>query len=112
MPRPKHSPTQEDRTLVKHLAAVGAPQDQIARKVGFRSPKTLRKHYREELDLGSMEANASVAGALYKKAMGGDTFAQKIWLENRAGWGRPAFDRATSAPPPFVVGREVGVPAP
>ena len=68
MPRPKLNPTADDRCLVKSLAAVGTPQDQIARKIGIRSPKTLRKYYREELDLAATEANANVGGALYKSA--------------------------------------------
>ena len=111
MPRARHSPSKESRALIKNLAAVGVPQEQIALKIGIRSPKTLRKYYRAELDMGSIDANASVAGALYNKAIGGDTFAQKFWLENRAGWGRPAFYRTPTVPPPFVVSREVGAPA-
>jgi hypothetical protein len=108
MPRPKHNPTKEQRKLVKDLGAVGVPHDQIARKIGIRSPKTLRMHYRDELDLGSIEANASVAGALFKKAVGGDTCAQRFWLETRAGWGRPAFKPASHALPPFIVGKDMG----
>jgi hypothetical protein len=107
MPRPKIDPTPEQRALVKHLAAVGVPQEQIGRKIGIRSPKSLRKHFREELDLGAIDANASVAGALYKKAISGDTYAQKFWLENRAGW-RPAFSPSAQPPPPFIVAQDIG----
>jgi hypothetical protein len=39
MPRPKLNPTEEQRRLVKSLAAVGIPHEDIARKIGFRSPK-------------------------------------------------------------------------
>jgi hypothetical protein len=105
MPRPKLSPTDEQRRLVKKLAAVGTKHEDIAHMVNIRSPKTLRKHFREELDRGSAEANANVAGALYNKAMGGDTNAQKFWLQCRAGWGRSGFERV-STPPPFIVVRE------
>src|SRR5258708_1520948 len=104
MPRPKLNPTEEQRKLVKQLAAVGTPQEHIARKTGIRSPKTLRKHFRKELDLGAIEANASVAGELYKKAMSGNFQAQAFWLERRAGWSLHKFPSATSAaPPPFLV---------
>jgi hypothetical protein len=41
MPRPKINPTNEQRLLVKSLAACGVKQDQIAKKVGIRSEKTL-----------------------------------------------------------------------
>ena len=66
MPRPTLNPTDEERRLVKSLAAFGVPQEQIARRVGIRSVKTLRKHFREELDEGSLDANSTVAKTLYK----------------------------------------------
>jgi hypothetical protein len=104
VPRPKFKPTEEQRLLVKHLASVGTPHDQIARKLGVRSPKTIRKYFRDEIDLGAIEANANVAGSTYKKAMSGNVEAQKFWLMCRAGWGRATFQPA-AAPPPFVVAR-------
>jgi hypothetical protein len=106
MPRPKLKPTEEDRLLVRSLAAVGTPQEDIARKVGIRSPKTLRKYFREVLDLAATEANANVGGALYKSAMAGNTDAQKFWLERRAGWKIWPFSSAKVAPPPFIVARD------
>src|ERR1700704_2394252 len=106
MPRRKFHPTKEQRELVKHLAAVGTPHELIARKLGIRSPKTLRKHFREEIDFGSLEANASIAASTFKKAMSGNVEAQKFWLMCRAGWGRFALQRTAAAPPPFVVARE------
>jgi hypothetical protein len=90
--------------LVKQLAAVGVAQEHIARKVGIRSAKTLREHYREELDLGQVEANATIAGALFKKAKEGHVDAQKFWLTNRAGWGRcSGIAQSTPSIPPFIV---------
>src|SRR3954465_3722193 len=47
--RPSLQPKQEQRKLVKRLSALGLPQQQICAWVGMRSPKTLRKHFREEL---------------------------------------------------------------
>ena len=61
MPRPRLKPTDEQRRLVKSLAAMGTPHTDIARKIGLRSPKTLRKHFRKELEMGAMEANYRVA---------------------------------------------------
>src|SRR4051794_16838847 len=49
MARPSLQPKQEQRTLVKSLSAMGLPQQQICAWVGMRSPKTLRKHFGEEL---------------------------------------------------------------
>jgi hypothetical protein len=105
MPRPKLNPTDEQRRLVRQLAAVGTKHEEIALIINIGSPKTLRKHFREELDRGTAEANAKVAGALFDKAMAGDTNAQKFWLRCRAGWGRSGFERMPT-PPPFIVVRE------
>src|SRR3954469_9632439 len=105
MPRPNLNPTDEQRRLVKHLAAVGEPQIRIAKKVGIRSEKTLRKHYRDEIDFGLLEANANVGGALYQNAMRGKVDAQKFWLERRGGaaWNGSAQKQAPASPPPFLV---------
>jgi hypothetical protein len=48
--------------------------------------KTLRKHYREELDLGQTKANAQVAGFLFNSARNGNVTAQIFWLKTRAQW--------------------------
>jgi hypothetical protein len=106
MPRPKLTPTEEQRQQVKSLAAVGTIQQDIARKIGIRSEKTLRKYFRNELDLAATDANASVGGALYRKAMEGNTDAQKFWLERRAGWTNWQGRTGPFTPPPFVVARE------
>jgi hypothetical protein len=49
-------------------------------------PKTLRKHYRDELDLGETKANAQVAGFLFNAAKNGNVTAQIFWLKTRAKW--------------------------
>ena len=106
MPRPRLNPTPEQRRTVKSLAAFGVTHDAIAKSVGIRSSKTLRKHFRNELDRGGMDACAMVAQALLKKAKDGDTRAAIFWLKSRAGWrdrDRPSFDLAGVAPPPFIV---------
>jgi hypothetical protein len=109
MPRPKLNPSEAQRKKVKSLSAVGIPQEEIARQIGVRSPKTLRKHFRHELDRGVTEANANVAGALYNKALEGDTAAMKFWLMCRGNWRPgPVFENRTTPPPPFIVGVESG----
>ena len=109
MPRPKLKPTDEQRKKVKMLAAVGTSHENIARLIGIRSPKTLRKHYREELDRGVVEANAIVAGALFNKASNGDVPAGKFWMINRGGWHpEPRYAPGTNQPPPFIVAQAPG----
>jgi hypothetical protein len=107
MPRPKLKPTEYQRRMVKTMTAMGAKQEDIALRIGVRSPKTLRKHFRNELDQGGSEANMTVAQAMYKKAKDGDVKAGMFWLKCRAGWReRPDFDGPVAAPPPFIVARE------
>jgi hypothetical protein len=86
--RPVHVPTAERRLNVEAMVGCGIPQADIA-IVFDLDEKTLRKHYRNELDKGSIKANAHVASSLYKKALGpgkeGVT-AAIFWLKTRAGW--------------------------
>jgi DNA-binding XRE family transcriptional regulator len=81
----KHEPTAETRTKVNALASVGTPQDQIALVIGI-SKNTLIKHYRRELDVAMVIANAQVAQSLYQQAKSGNTSAAIFWMKCRAGW--------------------------
>jgi hypothetical protein len=67
------------------MAAYGIPETDISRVVNI-DPKTLRKHYRDELDLGETKANAQVAGFLFNSAKNGNVSAQIFWLKTRARW--------------------------
>jgi len=73
------------REKVRHLAGLGVPQDDIARIIRC-APKTLRKRFRDELNLGAAEANALVAGYLFGRAKAGDIAAIIFWLKSRARW--------------------------
>ena len=46
----------------------------------------MRKHYRDELNLGETKANAQVAGFLFNAAKTGNVTAQIFWLKTRARW--------------------------
>jgi hypothetical protein len=85
MGRRAHKPDLAQRRQVEALAAYGIPETDIGRVVGI-DPKTLRKHYREELDLGEAKANAQVAGYLFNAAKNGNVTAQIFWLKTRAKW--------------------------
>jgi len=78
--------TDELRKLVRFLAARGLRQTDIAKMIGCRDPKTLRRHFRDELDLGTAEVNVEVAGYLLNAAKGGSVAAAIFWLKSRAGW--------------------------
>lgn len=80
-----HKPTKATRDTVSLHALVGTPQETIAQVLGI-DPKTLRKHYREELDQALAKANATIGGTLFNKAKSGDTSAMIFWLKTRAGF--------------------------
>ena len=85
MSRKPYQPTAESRQLVQLHATIGTQQEVIADIIGIDA-KTLRKHYREELDQSMAKANAQIGGALFNKAKNGDTAAMIFWMKTRAGW--------------------------
>jgi hypothetical protein len=88
MGRRAHFPDERGRRQVEALAAYGVPEADIARVVGI-DPKTLRKHYRDELDLGATKATAKVAEFLFRKATteGHQCVTAAIfWMKTRGGW--------------------------
>ena len=84
--RPTFKPTGKLREQVITLSSNGLPHIQIAPLIGCSSPKTLRKHFRDELNIGKIQANAKVAGALYQSALEGNVKAQSFWLKTVGGW--------------------------
>jgi hypothetical protein len=69
MGRPAHRADPTTQRQVEALAGYGVPEAEIAGVIGI-DPKTLRKHYRGELDHGHVKANAKVAENLHRKATG------------------------------------------
>ena len=70
------------------MAGYGVPEADIACVLDL-DPKTLRKHYRSELDKGHIKATTKVAENLYRKAIGEGreaVTAAIFWLKTRAGW--------------------------
>lgn len=83
--RPAHLPTSDTRNKVFMLSSVGTRHEDIATVLSI-SADTLTKYYKEELDKGRIEANASVAETLFKQAKEGNTTAMIFWLKSRAKW--------------------------
>jgi hypothetical protein len=72
--------------LVKAMAGYSVPHEGIAVMLDI-DPKTLRRHYRRELDRGSVEATAKVAQSLFQMATVDKIVAAAIfWMKARAGW--------------------------
>ncbi len=89
MARPRFKPSPEDRKWVEAMSGFGVPEEAIAQAVGAGGidPKTLRKHFRRELDTGATKANINVVQSLYRNAISGKCpAASMFWLKCRAGW--------------------------
>jgi hypothetical protein len=108
MARTEFKPTAEQKRLVKVLSSFGIRQEDIATQVGLRSPKTLRKHFRKELDLGRIEADIKVGKTLYQLASSGKCIAATIYWEKRraARQARLMSLARLVATPAFVVERD------
>ena len=83
--KPPHEPTEATRQTVQLHTMVGTNQTDIARVLDI-DEKTLRKYYRDELDLAKSKANATIGGALFNKAKNGDTAAMIFWMKTQAKW--------------------------
>lgn len=89
--RPPYEATEEQRKMVEAMASVGVQQTEIAVVLGIDA-KTLRAHFREELDTAMIRANAKVAANLFKQATKDDTKAVSaaiFWAKCRMGWKEP-----------------------
>ncbi len=88
MGRPAHRPDATSRRQVEAMTAYGVPELNIASVIGI-DPKTLRKHYRHELDNGQVKATAKVAESLFRKATSDgpqSVTAAIFWLKTKGGW--------------------------
>lgn len=86
--RPKYVPTEADHNTVRVMAASGFKHEEIALCLGDRGidDKTLRKHFRRDLDTSMMKANAAIANKLYTEALNGNVACMTFWLKCRARW--------------------------
>jgi hypothetical protein len=113
--RKPFAPTDEQRRVVRALSGYGVPHDDIALIVKC-SPPTLRKWFRQELDVGAAEATAKVAQTMFQQATSGtNTAAMIFWLKARAGWREKQVVEVTGKdgsdmPPSRVLIEVVGCP--
>ena len=124
--KPAHVPDDKSRRTVRAMVGYGITHEHIARALGI-DPKTLRKHYREEIDTGEVTANSMVAESLYLQATGSPavydakgnliraeqprvTSAAIWWTKARMGWKETQINETTGkdgAPQVHVVKHEV-----
>jgi hypothetical protein len=87
------------------MSSSGVRQQDIATWVGLRSPKTLRKHFRNELDRGRIAADFEVGKTLHKMATSGRRPAATFYYLNRQASRRARLTPASHpvVAPDFVV---------
>ena len=106
-------PTPEMRHLVKVMAGMGIPEDQMVAAVlnpktrAPITPVTLRKYFKDELREGHIQATAQVGASLFKNATtptdtypGGVPVAQIFWLKCRGRWQQNPERNPLPPPPP------------
>lgn len=99
--RKPHAPDEKSRKFVETMAAVGIKEEHIASVVNV-SGKTLRKHYRRELDTAAIKANAAVGQTWFNLATGGGRWqdanpaAMIWWTKVNMGAHEPKDPDATS----------------
>jgi AraC-like DNA-binding protein len=106
MSRRAFQPTPEQRRTVRTMAAYGIRHEEIAKVVGC-DEKTLRKHFRDELDKAMLEANAKVAETMFRLATRGTPQTQAstiFWCKARMGWSeRSQLDVGNPDGQPFAM---------
>jgi hypothetical protein len=94
---PLYAPSDKDRVTVRIMVAGGIEQEHIATVIGI-SGKTLRKHFRPEIDRAAHEINALVVGEHIKKIRAGDFRAIQWWEQSRMNWTEKLIIGETNGP--------------
>jgi len=116
--RPVYEPTQEERRVVRLAAAVGIPQDQIAKHLNDGNgicKMTLQKYFRKELNEGMWEANMEAVGCLLDtikncKDLKVRQRALEFWLDRRMQEYFAAKGLQPNEPNKLVITVEGGLP--
>jgi hypothetical protein len=99
--RPPFEVTGAKKAKVAELAKLGLPVNQIARSLRI-SAKTLRKHFRDELDDSAIEANRQVLAKIFELAINGHAGAATFWARTRCNFrngGSPLDDETSPSAP-------------
>ena len=94
-----------DKRLVKALIACGNSHEEIAKYMSL-TPAMLRKHFREEMELGGMQANSKVLGSIFKAATQDNNMTAAIfWAKTQAGTKQKRSTRGAGGdlPPALVL---------
>lgn len=111
MSRNPHKPTDETRRLVETSSGIGLPHEHIALLLEV-DDKTLRKHYRAELDKGKAKAHLKIAQTLFNKATSGDTTSLIWWTKTQMKWSETVKQEVSGKDGAPLTGIQVSFVAP
>ena len=96
--KPPFKPTDDERKTVELMISVGIPHEGVALVLrdGI-SDKTLRKHFRREIDTAAIKANAKVGGTMFQQAIGGNMSAAIWWSKARMNWKETQINELSGA---------------
>lgn len=86
--RPRYDPSENDRALVRNMAAAGLAQNAIQRCMpkAPKSEKTFRKYFRTELDTSQAIVSAKAVSKCIAAIEKGEAWAICFWLKCKAGF--------------------------
>ena len=85
---PEHEPTLSTRAKVEAFSCAGYKHEDIAKYLQI-DDKTLRKHYRIELDEAKMNKISQLGGKAYAMALDGNEKMLEFVLKTQARWCAP-----------------------
>lgn len=93
-----------DKRLVRALTACGNDYEEIAKILGVK-PSMVRKLFREEMEVGGVQANAKVMGSIFKAATQDNMTAAIFWAKTQGSAKQKRPTRGTDAglPPSLVL---------
>jgi hypothetical protein len=85
MPGKVHQPNDSTREYVQRMSHIGLPQHHIARVLDI-SERTLRRHYKPEIDAGKLQGDEELAGWCWDDARNGDRTMRIFLAKVRLGY--------------------------
>jgi hypothetical protein len=100
-----YKPSSRDRNLVKALTACGNSHEEIAKVLSMK-PGMVRKFFRDEIQVGTTQANSKILGAIFKAATQDNNMTAAIfWAKTQGGTKqkRSTPGAGTELPPSLVL---------
>lgn len=92
--RPAFKPTDDQRYSVPLMKIAGMTEEMISRCLGI-SEQTLRKYFRDELDLGEAKIHVEIADTIVRNAKAGNAALLQFFAQTRMGWKKTEVNEHT-----------------